>query len=68
MRRKFELHSKRGEVVMVDGVVYADDLTTKKNSCICAINTDTFLHSPAQLRHGSRIRIGCADFIFASFF
>lgn len=68
MRRRFEIHYKRGEAVIVDGVCYADNENSKKSNCVCSITNDAFIRGAAPLRHGSCIKIGCANFIFASFF
>lgn len=68
VRRRFEIHSKRGEMVLVDGVCYSDSSNGRKSNCVCAINTNAYIRGAALLRHGSRIKIGCANFIFASFF
>ena len=68
IRRRFEIHSKRGEIVIVDGVCYTDNANSRKSNCVCAVTTDAFIRGAAPLKHGSHIKIGCANFVFASFF
>ncbi|MFH4973978.1 hypothetical protein AB6A40_000687 [Gnathostoma spinigerum] len=67
--RHFELQPIGGNVVAVDGVRYSgNEPNASLPSCCCTFATIPPIAGPALLRHGCKIRIGCATLVFASLF